>query len=234
NFDVDKINLVRRQRPFADIPLELFYQICENAPPSDLLALMQTCSRFHYILNNKYGITQTIWKKSRLTYFVELKRPPPPGWNELQYIRFFLTFPPVCSLCGKIDSISVRIYWELRIRSCMNCLMKKTSAMKIGDNYCRIWKNENEVSINQYMKECYEHNKETNLYVAKIKKYVEKANEVVKKLIIKDKLSTKYNPHYIYTHFTSYKRAICFFAEIDKPPTNQHWKIFKSCIVPVT
>ncbi|CAJ0846334.1 13001_t:CDS:2 [Entrophospora sp. SA101] len=61
------------------MPLEIFFRVCEDLPPSDLLALMQTCSRFHFILMDDG--TQQIWKKARTAYFKGLQRPPPPNWN---------------------------------------------------------------------------------------------------------------------------------------------------------
>ncbi|CAJ0891534.1 7722_t:CDS:2 [Entrophospora sp. SA101] len=60
----------------------IFVQICEDLPPSNLLELAQTCSRFHFILMDTCVATQQIWKKSRLAYFKGLQRPPPPiGMN---------------------------------------------------------------------------------------------------------------------------------------------------------
>ena len=72
---------IRRKQSalFSNIPLEVFFQICKDLPPSDLLALVQTCSRFHFILMDKCDGTQGTWKKARMAYFKGLQRPPPPS-----------------------------------------------------------------------------------------------------------------------------------------------------------
>ncbi|CAJ0880403.1 9263_t:CDS:2 [Entrophospora sp. SA101] len=59
---------------------------------------------------DKCDETQQIWKKARTAYFERMQRPPPPNWNELEYIRFFLASPQSCIFCGIVESTEV--HWQ--------------------------------------------------------------------------------------------------------------------------
>ena len=79
------------------IPPELFITICEPLTPDDLLSLSQVSRYFRDLLCSPHSsATQSIWRKSRLTFlpYPTLPSPPPPphgtigsdGMDERTYI----------------------------------------------------------------------------------------------------------------------------------------------------
>src|SRR6185369_16427847 len=85
--------------------------------------------------------------------------------------------------------------------------------------------------LEKFADECEERNKETKLYMKKTRRFIKKINKHVLKIVRGGKLTFSYKPYYIYTRFTSYKRAIFYFAEIDKQPRKDYWKRLKSQII---
>ncbi|CAJ0877392.1 6031_t:CDS:2 [Entrophospora sp. SA101] len=62
------------------------------------------------IRRKQVALFSNIPLKYLLAYFKGLQQPPPPSWNELQYIRFFLASPRSCMFCGIIKS--TEIHWQ--------------------------------------------------------------------------------------------------------------------------
>jgi hypothetical protein len=111
---------------------EIFMMICKNLPYSVLFSLSKTCVLFHlYLVNNNSLSTQKIWENARsfdpvLKYFK-----PPPGWNEYNFVLFYIPAKSNCQFCG--TSKCVTIYWQFRVRCCTKCFYARTILFKAVD-----------------------------------------------------------------------------------------------------
>ncbi|CAG8560622.1 355_t:CDS:2, partial [Scutellospora calospora] len=105
------------------IPPEIFINICQDLPPSDLLSLAQVCKKFHAYLCSTYSkTTQEIWRNSRSQFLLYAKMPPPDNMDERLYVK--LLSERGCQFCNK--SRIRRIYWAFRVRCCKSCLDERT------------------------------------------------------------------------------------------------------------
>ncbi|CAG8515326.1 39518_t:CDS:2 [Gigaspora margarita] len=103
----------------TEIPPEIFINICQELPPSDLLSLAQVCKKFYGFLCSTHSRpTQEIWRNSRLQFLHYVKMPPPDNMDERQYVK--LLSERGCQFC-KRPRIR-RIYWAFRVRCCKPCL----------------------------------------------------------------------------------------------------------------
>ncbi|CAG8568841.1 7645_t:CDS:2, partial [Acaulospora colombiana] len=116
--------------PIINIAIEIFMNICEHLPPSDLLSLVLVCQKFREILCNVSPIAQKIWKTSRLKFLRYLQKPAPPGMDEKGYI-VLRQLEKGCQFCRDHGSGFVKVYWEFRARCCETCLDKRTTRRDI-------------------------------------------------------------------------------------------------------
>ncbi|CAG8725833.1 8803_t:CDS:2, partial [Racocetra persica] len=101
------------------IPPEIFINICQDLPPSDLLSLAQVCKKFYgYLCSINSKPTQEIWRNSRSQFLPYVKMPPPDNMDERRYVK--LLAERGCQFC-KRRRIR-RIYWAFRVRCCKPCL----------------------------------------------------------------------------------------------------------------
>jgi hypothetical protein len=108
----------------TSIPYDIFVQICNNLPPSDLLSLMLVCQEFKRLLCDPNSPqTQAIWRNSRTKFMRFLQSPPPSGMDEKSYI-VLKQLGKGCQFCHKMDFI--KVYWEFRVRCCEQCLENYT------------------------------------------------------------------------------------------------------------
>ncbi|CAG8497950.1 20065_t:CDS:2 [Racocetra persica] len=118
---------------FTIVPIEIFIIICSHLTPWDLLSLLKTCRKFHnYLCSSISSTTHLIWRSSRLNTIFFPKIPPPEGLNEREYCCI-LMIEKGCQFCGRNGCRDVRIYWTFRVRSCWDCLMKRTVCVERGN-----------------------------------------------------------------------------------------------------
>ncbi|CAG8629700.1 13348_t:CDS:2, partial [Cetraspora pellucida] len=114
-------------------PIEIFIIICSHLTPWDLISLLKTCRKFHnYLSSTISSTTHLIWRTSRLNTIFFPKIPPPEGLNEREYC-YILMLEKGCQFCGQNGGRDVRIYWTFRVRSCWDCLMKRTVCVESGN-----------------------------------------------------------------------------------------------------
>ncbi|CAG8520531.1 12906_t:CDS:2 [Acaulospora morrowiae] len=114
----------------TSIAIEIFMNICEHLPPSDLFSLVLVCRKFREILCNASPVAQKIWKTSRLKFLRYLQKPAPPGMDERGYI-VLRQLEKGCQFCQDHGSGFVKVYWEFRVRCCEMCLDKRTTRRDI-------------------------------------------------------------------------------------------------------
>ncbi|CAG8572904.1 6637_t:CDS:2, partial [Scutellospora calospora] len=118
---------------FSIVPSEIFIVICSHLTPWDLISLSNTCRKFHdYLCSTISLTTQLIWRKSRLNTIFFPDIPSPSGINEREYCCL-LMLEKGCQFCGRKGYRDVRIYWTFRVRSCWDCLMKRTVCVESGN-----------------------------------------------------------------------------------------------------
>ncbi|CAG8531393.1 12812_t:CDS:2, partial [Racocetra fulgida] len=72
----------------TEIPPEIFINICQDLPPSDLLSLAQVCKKFYgYLCSTNSKPTQEIWRNSRSQFLPYVKMPPPDNMDERHQVR---------------------------------------------------------------------------------------------------------------------------------------------------
>ncbi|RIB25416.1 hypothetical protein C2G38_2165929 [Gigaspora rosea] len=132
----------------TEIPPEIFINICQDLPPSDLLSLAQVCKKFYgYLCSTHSRPTQEIWRNSRLQFLHYVKMPPPDNMDERQYVK--LLSERGCQFC-KRPRIR-RIYWAFRVRCCKPCLSERTMSPKNRPANL-YWKDDVYRVYNEYLK----------------------------------------------------------------------------------
>ncbi|CAG8488313.1 4832_t:CDS:2 [Ambispora leptoticha] len=113
----------------TQVPPEIFATICEYLDPPELFALASTCRKFHdYLCSEESGVTQQIWKASRMLYLPSLTDPPWEGMDQRRYTAL-LILQRTCQICGKTqDEKPVPLYWEFHLRCCDSCFSKNTAS----------------------------------------------------------------------------------------------------------
>ncbi|EXX79849.1 hypothetical protein RirG_001650 [Rhizophagus irregularis DAOM 197198w] len=110
----------------ANIPIDIFIEICYHLPPTSLFSLMCVCKQFRFWLNSSVSyITQDIWRTSRMKYLERIKLRPPVGMDELSYIKLAM-LEHGCQFCGTKDE-TPKVYWAFRVRCCLACLKKRVT-----------------------------------------------------------------------------------------------------------
>ncbi|CAB4397312.1 unnamed protein product [Rhizophagus irregularis] len=111
----------------ANIPIDIFIEICYHLPPTSLFSLMCVCKQFRFWLNSSVSyITQDIWRTSRMKYLERIKLRPPVGMDELSYIKLAM-LEHGCQFCGTRDE-TPKVYWAFRVRCCLACLKKRVTS----------------------------------------------------------------------------------------------------------
>ncbi|CAB4467012.1 hypothetical protein RhiirA1_539826 [Rhizophagus irregularis] len=111
----------------ANIPIDIFIEICYHLPPTSLFSLMCVCKQFRFWLNSSVSyITQDIWRTSRMKYLERIKLRPPVGMDELSYIKLAM-LEHGCQFCGTKDE-TPKVYWAFRVRCCLACLKKRVTS----------------------------------------------------------------------------------------------------------
>ncbi|CAG8619637.1 8269_t:CDS:2 [Rhizophagus irregularis] len=122
-FSYQSLNSVQGRCLATQIPPEIFINICQDLPPTDLLSLARVCKKFYsYLCSTNSTTTQEIWKNSRLTFLPFVQMPPPEGMMELQYVK--LVTERGCQFCKK-PRIR-KVYWAFLVRCCRKCLEDRT------------------------------------------------------------------------------------------------------------
>ncbi|CAG8484710.1 11962_t:CDS:2, partial [Ambispora gerdemannii] len=84
-----------------NVPPEIFANICEYLEPPELFALSSTCRKYHdYLCSEESGVTQQIWKNSRIMFLPLLTEPPLEGMDQRRYTAL-LILQRTCQICGK-------------------------------------------------------------------------------------------------------------------------------------
>ncbi|CAG8654073.1 5325_t:CDS:2, partial [Acaulospora morrowiae] len=119
-------NLKRNSASFGDLPVDVFIEICYHLPPTSLFALIGVNKKFrNWLKSTTSHITTDIWRISRIKFITYLPRPPPAGIDEITYIRLAM-LEKGCQFCGT-KSMTPKVYWAFRVRSCETCLRKRTT-----------------------------------------------------------------------------------------------------------
>ncbi|CAI2163999.1 17660_t:CDS:2 [Funneliformis geosporum] len=141
------IDSTQPSRPPATsiIPPELFITICEPLTPDDLFSLSHVSRYFRDLLCSPNSTaTQSIWRKSRLTFlsYPSLPPPPPPphgaacpdDMDERTYI-LMTNIAIRCQFCHDRKKQS-QIFWSFQVRCCDDCFHQNTiSEYNLIKNY---------------------------------------------------------------------------------------------------
>ncbi|CAG8722859.1 14026_t:CDS:2 [Cetraspora pellucida] len=108
-----------------NIPVKMFMSICHHLPPSDLLMMACVCKDFKNILDERINpLAGEIWRNSRNQFTNFKNRDPPAGMNQQTFARL-LTFTNGCQFCKDKNDMLI-VYWIPGVRSCKNCMLKRT------------------------------------------------------------------------------------------------------------
>ncbi|KAF8546471.1 hypothetical protein OG21DRAFT_1426921, partial [Imleria badia] len=92
--------------------------IAEYAHPRDLLSLACTCRYFQQFLMDQSSTL--VWRTARSNLELEGFPGCPVDFTEQEYAK--LAFCARCHSCGQYTDY---IFWEMRLRYCLDCLVQR-------------------------------------------------------------------------------------------------------------